>query len=267
MNKLIVVAHDFGMTHAVNEGILYALKQKDNIITELSLLVNAPGSEEAAELCKKLDVSVSLNLNLCSLKPISKGLKTMIDSSGNFLKPNLSTWDFSIFDKEDELEIEREINAQWDWFVRHVEKKPSAILSRKSEHGDPKVLFPIIRRAKKEGVALRSPVWKWKENYGAQSYVEQEGVRVSNNMFVGILDWKGRFGYDLENDLDKLIRDVNNQKGVSELLVFAGFVDKETFNASSVNWQRGQYIQLAKKGFVQRKLRSNFDLVSYKDLS
>jgi len=66
--KLIVSAHVFGLCHSVNEGIFYALNHRNNIITELSLIPNAPGSKEAVEMTKKLKTSVSLEANFTTFE-------------------------------------------------------------------------------------------------------------------------------------------------------------------------------------------------------
>src|SRR3989344_2404008 len=98
-NKLIVTAHDFGLTHSGNLGVLYAINHPENIFTEYSLLPNAPGSMEA--------------------------VKTMVDKNGNFLDADATTWDFSCIDNFNDDEIITEIDAQYDWFVKNVGRKPS----------------------------------------------------------------------------------------------------------------------------------------------
>lgn len=265
--KLIVTGHDFGLCHSVNKGVVYALNHPNNILTELALVVNAPGSLEAAQIARSLDISISLNFNITSLKPLSSGLKTLVDKDNNFYKPDLHTWDFSFLDRVDDGEIAKELDAQWDWFIEKVGRKPSAILSRKGEHGDPKVLMKVVEKARKEGVAIRTPAWMWKENYAAQSFVEDSGIKCSQNIFIGIVDWQGRFGYDLETDLDKLIGDINGKEGVSELFIFVGFVDGELRSLSpTVNWQRGQYLQILDKPHVTNKIKESLELINYKDL-
>ena len=264
--KLIVTAHDFGYCHSINEGVMYAFSHKNNIITELSLLANTPGSDEAVKLSRKLNVSVSLNTNFTSHTPLSKNVKSMIGEDGNFLPVDVSKWDFSSIDKYDEKDIKRELDAQWDWFVKNMGRKPSAILSKKNEYGDPKILIPVVDKAKMEGVAIRVPQWMWSDNYGAESYVIQEGVKSTQNLFLGLKPWKGKYGFDLEEDIDRLIESVYNREGVSELLVFPGFVDKELMDESSLNWERGQFLAILDNNTVIGKIKDNFELISFRDL-
>ncbi|MBU1110346.1 ChbG/HpnK family deacetylase [Patescibacteria group bacterium] len=266
MKKLIIVAHDYGLCGSVNQGIEYVLEHKNNIISDVSLLVNAPGSNAAVEYIKKNNISACLNLNLTTFMPISKNTASLVDDKGYFKKVDISTWDFSAIDSFKDKEVENEINAQYRWFVEKVGRKPSAILSRKNETGDPKILLPMVELAQKEKLPVRAPVWGWKENYGAQSFVEQSGVKLTNHVFIGLKDWKGRFGYDPVRDLASLIKDINKKEGISELLFFAGFVDKELFSLSTINWQRGQFVQLIAKGNLTKEIKSNFQLISYSDL-
>ena len=264
--KLIITAHDFGYFDSINRGIIYSLKHKNNIITELSLLANTPGSLEAAKFSRSTKISVSLNTNFTSQKPLSRGVPSLVGKDGNFLKVDTKTWDFSVIDRFNEKDVTRELDAQWDWFTENVGRKPSAILSKKNEYVDPKILMPVVSKAKKEGVPIRVPVWMWKENYGAQSYVEQEGVKSTQNIFLGLKEWKGKFGYDLIEDIDQLIADIKTKEGVSELLVFPGFVDKELMDKSTLNWQRGQFLQVLDNNEVISKIKDNFELISFRDL-
>lgn len=263
---LIVTAHDFGLCSSVNDGICYVLDHKNNIITELALLVNAPGSEEAARIAKKRNISISLNLNLTTFHPIASHVPSLLDESNQLLHVNVETWDFHVIDQYQEEDIRREIDAQVQWFIDHVGGKPSALLARKNEHGDPKILIPYIEKAKELGVPVRSPVWKWKENYGAQSYVEQEGVPSTSSVFLAFLGWKGPNGYDLEKEVNQFVEEASKRKGTSELLVPIGFIDEVLFQLSTVNWQRAQIFSLLERDDVIEKIRSAFDLVSYRDL-
>ena len=267
-NKLIVTAHDFGLTHSVNLGVSYAINHPENIFTEYSLLPNAPGSMEAAKIAREHpELSVNLCITLTNYKPISQNLKTMVDESGNLLRANTGTWDFSCIDKFNDDEIITEINAQYDWFINNVGRKPSALVSQKNEHGDPKILLPVVEKAKKENLPIAGPFWKWKSNYGAQEFVKNEGVKYTSNVAICLGDWKGKLGYDLEIDLDKLIEDYLSKNGVSEFIVFCGFVDQETLNLSSLGWQRGQYLAiLERKPEILRKIKDSFQLINYGEL-
>lgn len=265
--KLITTIHDFGLTHSVNEGIFYALKNKNaDIITNLSILPNTSGSLEAATFLKdNPNISATLCFALTTGRPISQNVSSMIDDDGNFLRANTKVWDFSIIDKYSDEDIRTELEAQYKWFLDNVGRRPDGITTQKNEHGDPKVLKPFLEIAKREDLVIQVPLWKWSSNYAARSYAQSMKITSTSNAVVGVYDWKGRFGYDLENDLDRLILDLSKVDGVSELILFCGFVDKELFDISSVSWQRGQIFNVLNNDSLCQKIRESFDLVSYRD--
>lgn len=267
-NKLIFTIHDFGLTQSVNDGIYYALNHRNgDIITQLSLLPNTSGSLDAARFAREnTDIPVNLCFALTTSSPISKEVPSLIDNSGKFLKVNTKTWDFSILDKYNEDDIAKELEAQYNWFVHNIGRKPVSLTTQKNEHGDPKVLKHFVDIAKREGLPIQIPLWKWKSNYGAKAYADSFGVTMTDNVYVGIKDWNGKFGYDLEKDIDLLISDTSKNTGVNELIAFCGFIDKELFDSTSVSWQRGQIFNVLNNDAQVQKIRDNFDLISYKSL-
>ena len=264
MKKLILTAHDFGLSQSVNQGIEYVIKHSNNPITELSILPNAPNSDHAVEIAKKYDISCSLCLNFTSFKPLSDNVQSLVDEGGEFLSVDVPNWDFSSINKFDPEDIQKELDAQWNWFIDNFDKKPSAILSRKNETGDPKILIPMVDKAKKEKVAVRTPVWKWKENYGAQSYVLQEGVKSTSHVYV-YPAWE-LWGVDMVTDFNGFVQDANSKEGVAEVVVLMGFVDEDLFKTSTLNWEWGRFIQEIEYTDFTNKLKNNFQMISYKDL-
>lgn len=266
--KLIITAHDYGVYKSVTDGILWCLDHPNNIITEVSLTPNFADSIRAAELIKSKNISISLNTNFTSEKPLSRNVPSLTNSEGHFLEADVKTWNFSNLDKYKDIDIRKELDAQYDFFIEQIGKKPSAILSKKNEFSDPKLLEIFVEKAKRENTALRSPMWMWKTNYAAQSYLNQEKVKHPKKVFVGLKDcWHNRFGYDLlSEDLDKLIEDIKSAEGTNELLLFPGFVDQELMTKSSLNWPRGQAIEIIKSKKITDRIRNEFELISFADL-
>ncbi len=63
MKYLIVNADDFGASRGINRGIVEGHER--GIVTSASLLVNAPGSKDAADLCERLpSLSVGLHVQI-----------------------------------------------------------------------------------------------------------------------------------------------------------------------------------------------------------
>src|SRR5690606_17555925 len=68
--RLIVNADDFGLSQAVNRGVIAA--HRDGIVTSASIMVNAPAFEHALELARAhpaLDIGV--HLTLTELAPVA----------------------------------------------------------------------------------------------------------------------------------------------------------------------------------------------------
>jgi len=266
--KVIITGHDLGFSRSINEGFGYALKKLPKVFSELSILPNSKYSNEAVNIAKDSGIPTNLCFCLTNSKMVSLSKSpSLTGPNGLMYNADTINWDFSIIDKFDQKEIENEISAQYEWFIKSFGHKPSALVSQKGEHGDPKVLEPIIKLAKEEKIPMRAPMWKWKSNYGAQSLVESEGIKTTNNIFMAIKDWRGNFGYDLETEIEKLISDVKNSEGISEILFLAGFCDQELFDLTSISWQRGQLLNILKrKYFLIERLYSEFEVISFGDL-
>lgn len=266
--KVIFTLHDFGKTKSINDGIIYSMEHPNNIATQYSLMPNGLASSEAAKYAKAHpEHSFDLCITFTDFAPLSKGHKTLTDKSGNFLKADTVKWDFSVLDKYDDREVENEIAAQYEWFLKKVGRKPSALTTQKSEHGDPKILVPFADLAKSEGLPIRAPAWEWFGNYAAQSYVEDLGLKSSTNLFVATKDWKGKNGFSLEEDTDNIIDAIRTAPGISEILALVGFVDKELLELSSVSWHRGEYINLlVRKPEILLMFTETFNFINFKDL-
>lgn len=267
--RVILTGHDLGHSRAGNAGFDYAITKLPKVFSELSLIPNSPHSEDGAKIAKNSGISTHLAFSFAtnSFKGLA-GISSLTDESG-FLKavPNVSTWDFSVIDTFEPRDIEREIIAQYNWFIEHMGQKPSALVTQKGEHGDPKILEPLMKLAKKENLPMRAPLWNWQANYGAQSLVESEGIKTTSQFLVCFKDWQNSSGYDLETEQDRIITKVKSQKGVCELALFCGFCDQELFDMTSVSWQRGQLLNILKRKYhLIERLYQEFDIITYSDL-
>jgi len=267
--KIIITGHDLGYSKAVNEGYDYVLNHKHKVYSEISILPNSKYSNDAVDIVKAKDVSVNLAISLINSKLYSLSNSHSLISRDGLLKDvqNIKTWDFSVIDTFKDKDIETEISAQYEWFIKKFGHKPSALVTQKGEHGDPKILEPMIKLAKGENLPLRAPWWKWRTNYGAQALVEFEGIKTTGQVFVCFKDWQNLSGYDLEHDLDKIIEQIQKSEGVSEIIIFAGFCDRELIDMTSLSWERGQLIAiLERKYHIIERLYKEFHVITYQDL-
>ena len=85
MTKLIVNADDFGLSEAVNYGIISAYK--NGIVRSTTIMAGMPAFDHAVELLKEnkglgCGVHMTLSLN----KPVLNYHKTIVDENGNFYR-------------------------------------------------------------------------------------------------------------------------------------------------------------------------------------
>lgn len=85
MTKLIINADDFGLSEAVNYGIISA--HKSGIVTSTSTMANMPGFEHAMELLKESkSLGCGVHMTMSCYKPILSNLKTIVDENGYFIR-------------------------------------------------------------------------------------------------------------------------------------------------------------------------------------
>lgn len=269
MKKIIITGHDLGYSRSVNLGYQYALTKLPKVFSELSLLVNSTYSLDAAQIAKTSGISTNLCISLVNhnFSPLTEG-NSLKDSSGHLKDTNnVNSWDFSVIDTYVQEDIEKEIQAQYEWFLTNMGHKPSGLVTQKGEHGDPKILEPMMKLAKDENLPMRAPLWNWQANYGAQSLVESEGIKTTSQMLVCFKDWQHGTGYDLEQDLEEIVQKISRSDGVTELAIPLGFCDAELLGMSSVSWQRGQILGILKRKYhLIERLYSEFDVITYRDL-
>ena len=148
---LIVNADDFGRSRGINRGILEA--HRYGILTSASLLVDAPFSQEAAELAgpaRALSVGLHVDLRQELKRPAAadpRGITDVLDS-------------------------------QFERFKALMGREPTHLDSHHNVHRDPRALPHFLSLAAKHGVPLRehSPVRYLSSFYGrwnGESHPEQ----------------------------------------------------------------------------------------------
>ncbi len=108
--KLILNADDFGLTEAVNLGIVECFKA--GVVKATTLMMNQPGTEHAIELYKQgLIPEVGLHFTVTTGKPLSSPslVPSLVDENGDFHCKTV------LFNKHDVCpnEVEIELRAQY----------------------------------------------------------------------------------------------------------------------------------------------------------
>ncbi len=112
MKKVIINADDFGLSKSINKGIIECYKR--GILTSASLIVNAPGFEDAIDLIKRnLGLSTGIHINVIRGKAVLPADKVKyISQNGLFLGNMFRILKISYLHKRQLKELEMEFRAQ-----------------------------------------------------------------------------------------------------------------------------------------------------------
>lgn len=152
MKYCIVNADDFGVTTAVNRGVVEA--HRNGIVTSASLMVNRPGAAEAAELSSALPrLSVGLHVDL----------------------PKSPTGGDRVNAARDE------IAAQWRRFEALTGRQPTHLDAHHNTHRDPLLAPLFVQLAREKAVPLREHAdvryfSRFYGRWGGESHPEQISV-------------------------------------------------------------------------------------------
>lgn len=130
MKRLIVNADDFGAGRGINRGIVEA--HRDGILTSASLMVEMPGSEEAARLA-------------AALPRLSVGLHAVL--TGEDGAP--------IVDFDERERCRAELQRQVHRFAQLSGDLPTHLDSHHNVHRDPRLLPLFLELAEEHGLPLR----------------------------------------------------------------------------------------------------------------
>jgi chitin disaccharide deacetylase len=121
MRRLIINADDFGATGGVNAGVIRA--HRDGVLTSASMMVEAPGSVEAARLAAE---HPGLGL----------GLHVTLDSTAA-------------------VSVQGEVESQLKRFVELTGRPPTHIDTHRNVHRDERLLPSFLEVAERHGLPLR----------------------------------------------------------------------------------------------------------------
>ncbi len=147
MMRVIINADDLGINPQRSHGIFLCHEQ--GVVTSASLIVNGSDSAAAAKRAGERGLPIGLHINLTEGSPISKpdAIPTLLTTDGYLLTRE----DFIESMKRgsiDRMHIEREIRAQFEWFIEHS-GQPTHVDSHHHIHVYPwmtELLIPILDR-------------------------------------------------------------------------------------------------------------------------
>jgi len=242
--KLIINADDFGMSKAINYGIIEAFLSGS--ITSTTMMVNMNATIHATTLLNQYPtLPVGLHFNMTFGKPITN-VKTLTNKSGYFMKPQDNP-DISLFSSE---EIYQEIKGQYELFIKLTKKKPTHFDSHLYAHQIwPNVKEQMNKFAKEVNLPVRD-------------------LKINDFQFVNFLRNNSLLSKD-QNTADhiKALFFTFKQYDICELMVHPGYVDQFIYENSSYNIQRVFELEILNSQLFKQQLRDNkITLVSYKDV-
>jgi len=169
MKRLIVNADDFGLSAAVNRGIVQA--HESGFVTSASLMVRAPGAKEAAAMAGNL--SVGLHLDLCEWEYRDEQWQ---------LK-------YSVVPVDDVRVVSEEVGRQLDAFHSLMGRAPTHLDSHQHIHRDEPVRSVLLAAGRRLNVPVRHfhPQIRYCGMFYGQSdkgYQYPEGISIESLLAV-----------------------------------------------------------------------------------
>jgi predicted glycoside hydrolase/deacetylase ChbG (UPF0249 family) len=261
--RLIVNADDFGLSPAVNDGILEA--HAAGTVTSTSVMVHCAGWDAAgAGLRGAPGLGVGLHFNLLVGVPLLAAATLVDRRTGRFL-PLAALTARALTGRIDRDEVEAECDAQ----VRAVEAlgaRVTHIDSHRHTHALPGVRRAVARVAARHNLPLRRPVeshrwfptdvssqlhrgvigWSWRVTSLTAPHTRAPGA------FIGVSMQGGdRFDAQLRRVLERL------PAGSVELMVHPGRVDDALQAADAYTWQRKLELAALTSAPVRDRLRAS----------
>jgi len=240
LKQLIVNADDFGLTPAVNRGVVRAFQE--GIVTSGSLLVTGSAFEDAVALGRqnpKLDIGLHLALveERAVLGPDI--LPTLVDETGRFPRTSVEFIQRALLGGISWHEVEQEIAAQIALFQK-TGLRLSHLDSHQHLHMFPPV-FQIVRRLARwmGNVWIRNSAGPWRKSPDASlgRWAQRLGLNLSCLAARGLRDGSeaqmpdGLYGFEVSGcltrpALEQILRKIPN--GLYELVCHPGEDDADT---------------------------------------
>lgn len=253
---MVVVADDFGLSESTNLGVLKSFQ--DGIVTELSLMVDAPETGEAIKLITKYNITrVGIHTLLFSFFPLEKGRKM---SKEDYVR---------LFREKTETEIRAIAEKELMLFEKLVGYKPTHICPQWGLHGNLKLLDFIIEYANANNIPVRRPLTALSssspdlsddDNYAANIMLQRANIRTTNYLFGHMT------GSDSQIIKNQFLADLKNVREgeCAEILFHPSFFDETLLKSSSLNYERTRDVAICIDVDFKKDIESlGFEIVDY----
>lgn len=238
--RLIVNADDFGLSEAVNHGIIKAYEA--GIVTSTTLMAAMPAFDHAVALAKQHpDLHVGIHLTLTAYKPLLKTHKHIVTEDGYFRKQNdIDTIDLEEAYLELKAQIEKVLESGLP--IDHLD-------SHHHIHIHP-ILKDVIERLQQE---YQLPI---RGGFLYDSSIEKQSI---------LLDQFYEEGVTIDN-FRKLMQSLQ-EDNVYDLMCHPAYVDYFLYHISSYNLKRIDELELLCSQEVKTILKEeNVELTTYDQL-
>lgn len=243
MKRLVVVADDFGLSSGINKGVIESIEK--GIVTEPSLMVWCPGTDEAIDKIKdmgyeQLGIHITLNNFIAS----SKYLR-----NADYEK---------LLNNTTEENLRKLVLAELSEFERLVGNKPTHITSHHNVHLHPKIIDCTAHYANDNGI----PVRKTNDLESGKGLETIEKAKTTDYIFSHI---KGSYQETFDDFLNDLAT-VEEGKTV-EIFFHPGYVDEIVSKYSSLTNDRERDLKLAtNQDFRTQIEKMGFKICNYSNI-
>ncbi|MFZ3170922.1 MAG: carbohydrate deacetylase [Carboxydocellales bacterium] len=248
MKYLIVNADDFGFSPGVNGGILQA--HREGIVSSTTVMVNLPLAGiivEAVAQCSALGAGVHLNITYG--KPVlrTEQVPSLVDSQGNFIRPELGVDRFRPAEVEAEWRAQLALFQSWGFRPTHLD-------SHHHVHTWPGLRELVAQIAREFALPVRFT------DQPTRELLVSTTVPVTD-YFVGDFYGAGATTAHLQAILQDL------KPGVTELMCHPAIVDQPLTAKSSYTWPRSGELSALIAPEVRDLLNNQgIKLINYADL-
>jgi len=243
--RLIVNADDFGVSRAVNLGIIDCFRK--GIVTSATIMMNMPQAEDAVMLAREHGLPVGLHLVMTSGFPVSEDVPSLVGEDGRFRKRKEQLKGYSLKD------VEKEFRSQIEKALM-LGLTPSHLDSHHHVHMEPGISDIVGELAKELMVPVR---------IHTKDHVPEglKGIPSPDRMIASF------HGDDLTPlDLEKAIEAASKYE-VAELMCHPGYLDTFVMENSSYNKERAKELDvLVSEEAREIVKRHGIELISFKDL-
>ncbi|MDU1052558.1 chitin disaccharide deacetylase [Clostridium baratii] len=241
--RLIVNADDFGISKAINLGIIEA--HREGIVRSTTLMCNMEAVDNAIKLAKEnQELGVGIHFVLTAGKPLSDGVESLLDKDGTFTKFE------GIAEKAKSEDIKKELECQLNKFLSYG-IKPTHIDTHHHVHRIEKVFKVIKEIAIKNNLPVRLI-----EEFDSSMYEDIKSTSKFSESF---------YGKDMITE-DSLIRLLDEYKDFEtvEIMAHPGYLDQNILNRTSYAIERTIELDI----LVSRKVKAyikekNIELINF----